>query len=352
MQKVIILCVAVACVASPAGTLAAQETDTPTLLAYLGLSAADGKTTVGDNAAAVEAHMLASAMAIKAASKIKERVKTAAGTSRVVLLVGDEKFSLAPYYQTLNAIASLNSDAQIFIDKARAAGCGDVGGPALTQPTQRDFDFTASDIIGAFRTSTTLSAAPVTVGLELLKSAMAVPTTSQTGITWVSPADVMQPSGGQALRDDLGRARARIRPYSSGACDKVDKEISKAADALLAASNALTASKDAAPSLLEQASQLAGLIEDNRPIRVLKVDMAKAGGTLVNTSNIWTSIGFPGLTMRGGLVATYRLIDPVSGQTEAAGIVACRYPKRLLQTINARALETGKVACDEVPPGG
>lgn len=357
MRNTIMLGAALVCAFNPGAVLAAEETDTPTLLAYLGLSAADGKTTVGDNAAAVEAAMLVSALAVAAAQTIKTNIKDAAEGKSVVFVAKDEKFSLLPYRQADRVLSRLETQTEEF--KKLDRGTCEVkptGGPksifwstenpVSETPSPREFGLKPSDILGAFQTTTELTAAPFDPTIELIKASLGASTGT---VPWTSPGDVVDTPENVALRDRLAAVETLVKPYAGKGCPG-NEAISKAADAILAAGATLTASKDGAPSLLDQAGAVASF-GDKANLRILRFEVAKAGGTLVNASNIWTSLGIPALTMRGGLVTTYRLVNPKSGRTEAAGIVTCRYPNQLLLSINKTPPKPKTEYCETLAAG-
>lgn len=337
-----------------------NDVDTPTLLAYLGLTAADGKNTVGEGAGGIEGHMLASVMAIKAADKVIEHVK--GGKEPVVLLAGNEVFSLAEYYQADRQLKLLEDDTKRFMKQVAVTRClmpGSLVAPfasldsiktitstPLTEKADK-FDFQVSDVLGAFRTSSSFSPVSVTLGTQLFKNAIL--SRNNAGVVWVNPGDISQPTGGDGFIDKFISLRNDLVPFADGKCDKTDEAIKKAATALLTRVDGLTASKEGAPSLLDKAAVAATILSTHKAIKVLRVDVDKAGGTLVNTSNIFTSLGVPGITMRGGMVVTYRLVDPITGSTDKAGIINCRVPKRLLKSITSKDIGLDAVTCS--PPG-
>jgi hypothetical protein len=57
---------------------------------------------------------------------------------------------------------------------------------------------------------------------------------------------------------------------------------------------------------------------------VLRVNTEKAGGTLVKRTNILTAFGAPSAFVTGGLVSSYQLTDPVTGELISAGVITCR----------------------------
>ena len=154
------------------------------------------------------------------------------------------------------------------------------------------------------------------------------------------PAEIVQPSGGSALVDQLAANRALVGVYADGKCnglqnvdDESEKRIVAAAKAIQSRADGVTLSKEGAPSLLDRAIRAASIAEPDTPVRILRYEVDKSGGTVINSSNIWTSLGIPGVTIRGGLILSYRMMDPTTGRTDAAGLIVCRMPKRLLMSV-------------------
>lgn len=57
---------------------------------------------------------------------------------------------------------------------------------------------------------------------------------------------------------------------------------------------------------------------------VLRLNVNKAGGSLVNTTNLATTFGVDPLKVSGAVLVSYLLSDPGTGKTEAAGLVICQ----------------------------
>lgn len=83
---------------------------------------------------------------------------------------------------------------------------------------------------------------------------------------------------------------------------------------------------------LVQAARLA-LIAARTPL-VLRVSLDQAGGSLVRTTNLLTTLAIEDpVRVSGGLVATYSLTDPASGDVRGAGIITCRTTLARLESV-------------------
>jgi hypothetical protein len=323
-----------------AGGDGGDDTETATLLAYLGLTAASGQNTVGEGAGGIEGHMLAAAMAMEAAEKI---VKDDKLKGPVILLNGNETLSLGEFDQATRQIEFLESEKDRFAGQLGPTGCP-VPAVKFSGLGDAEAQVKPSDLIGAFRTSSNFTPVSVTFGPQLFKNAMLAQ--KKDGLTWVIPGDVQQPTGGQELAARFVRLREFWMPYADGKCD--NEAVKKAAATQLARVDGLAASKDGAPSLLDRAALAESILSAGKDLKVLRVDVDRAGGTLVNSSNVFTTLGFPGVTIRGGLVVSYRLTNPTNGQALSSGIINCRVPKKRLQTITSKAIDLDDMTCKQI----
>lgn len=305
--------------------------------------------------------MLAAAMAMKAAKLVTDEPMV---SGRVVLLNGSETLSLAEAYQARRQLDLLESDTNRLAMQVAVTRCLSPGtkvAPSaffestksvlavpLTQEPKK-FDFQPSDFLGAFRTSSSFSPVAVTLGSQLFKNAILAQPAGTA--KWVIPGDINQPTGGETLIKRFTGVRETLIPFADGKCDKIDEAIKKAAMTLLGRADGLAASKDGAPSLLDRAVQAESMLAGEGDLKVLRVDVDRAGGTLVNSSNIFTTLGLPGVTMRGGMVVSYRLTDPKDGKPKTSGLIICRVPQKLLKTITSKAIKPDDVTCEKVPMG-
>ena len=57
---------------------------------------------------------------------------------------------------------------------------------------------------------------------------------------------------------------------------------------------------------------------------ILRTTIEQQGGTSITRSGILYTLGFPGAAqISAGLIASYRLVEPDTGQAKAAGFVLC-----------------------------
>ena len=57
---------------------------------------------------------------------------------------------------------------------------------------------------------------------------------------------------------------------------------------------------------------------------ILTIKTEKAGGTLLKRTNLVTALGGETAFVSGGLVTSYRLVNPVDGRVLNAGVLVCR----------------------------
>lgn len=341
---------------------AADSTDsgdddtTKTFLAFLGLKALDGKNTVGEGAGEIEAHIIATAMAQKAADTIITKVNGQIdNTVTVVPRSKTEIFDLSPYFilQDFLNVADIKipSLAVEAAKQCKAPGGGNKGvgfQPAIAgldgaDADRPDFKLDLSDFVGLARTENALSKVDVSLGEAVLTNAF-FEITPRNG-NWIIPEEITIPTDKGDLATRLKKAEDKLPPFLNGTFCAAGQTLSKESKEKVATAAgkirdeivAVKAPKDGTPSLLHRASLITQLAEDTTggasKIRILRYSVDKAGGTLVNTSNLFTSVGVPGITIRGGMVVTYRFVDPLSGKIEFGGTITCTMPKLLLMTV-------------------
>lgn len=351
-MRPIITCALAAILVSAQPALAEDETEDVALLAYLGLEAASGKATLDEGAGALEGFMLTSRMLDEAGKEISQQVskKLKGGTvKRVIPLADEQKLSLSAYSYVLTRIASLEATLDDVRERNNCAGGARPiapGGDRSAKP-----DLTAADLVGALKTDTKITPYTVAPGTQLVINAIAAHEIE--GIDWTVPDEIAMISGSSSLLDTYSRILAEAKTLSDVACNEA---IGKEADAIGAAARGLAAAGDGGkPSLLEQAMLSEGLFKTGGDTRLLRVSVVKAGGSLINRSNIWTTLGANGVTMTGGMVITYRLVDPMTGKLLLSESLVCSRPERSLGSIardgGKRAKGSKKVARDCEPIG-
>lgn len=306
-------------IAQPA--LADDDTEDIALLAALGLNAADGKATLGDKAGELEGYVLMASLLHKAGEKI--RTAAQASGKVIVPLAGEQTFSLIDYNITKTRLDAIQQEMQATLpENSACAIAGDV--PRGFVPDGTSIGIV--DIVGALKTDTEISGYTVDPGTQMLINAIV----AESDI-WRIPSEIVAVSGKSELLSSYAQIIGRTAYFAGGACEKKFEAIGKA---LLDRARTLsTPSEKGAPSALEKAVLIEAFARDATDFRILRVDVEKAGGTLINRSNIWTTIGFNGVTMSGGLVVTYRLVDPVNGKIEKADTLVCYSPSQSLRAI-------------------
>lgn len=343
-MRVIISCALAGVLATTQPAVAGEETEDVALLAYLGLDAASGKTTLAEGAGALEGFILTSRMLDQAGGEISRQVarKLGSDVKRVVPLADDQKLSLSAYSYVLTRFASLDAT---LADVRRRNQCR--GGTRPLAP-RRDRsakpDLTAADLIGALKTDTDIRPYTVAPSAQLVINAITAHRIDR--VDWSVPDEIALISGPSTLLNTYSRILTEANALSDAACNEA---IGGEADAIGAAARGLAAPGDGGkPSLLEQAMLSEGLVESGGQTRVLRVNVAKAGGSLINRSNIWTTLGANGVTMTGGMVITYRLVDPETGQLLLSEALVCSHPARSLGSIARDGGRNSKGGCQPI----
>jgi len=81
---------------------------------------------------------------------------------------------------------------------------------------------------------------------------------------------------------------------------------------------------------------------------VLRVEVNRAGGTMITVKNLWTAVGLPAIRLSGGVIASYSLTDRTNGTVRLSGTVVCR--TELTGLRSAMALRRSGLLCSANPP--
>ncbi|MEE4338681.1 hypothetical protein [Erythrobacter sp.] len=335
---------------------ASSDAETTALLAYLGLSAASGTTSVNEGAGSSEAYLLTTILLDRAAGEMLGHFTDG---RRYLVVAEKDKVDLSVHSRVEARLGRLLDAALTFARSdenvracrdgvsGNAKGLMELGEMNLEENGAKAAatELTAADIFGAVRVSTDIS--PIAVDLDtsllvtaLTKRAAAARTSEPADLrVWTEIANSPQPS---ALASKLAAVENEIAALEAAGCKEVlPKEQFAEFTADLAKIKAAAASfrkpaSDGALSPIEAADRVAGALGDRgNEARILRLSVDKAGGTLLNNSSIWTSLGIPGTTVRAALVVFYRSIVPDTGQIEKAGIIACNFPVRLLKHVTS-----------------
>ncbi|WP_404368033.1 hypothetical protein AB5I39_13980 [Sphingomonas sp. MMS24-J45] len=295
----------------------------------LGLPSFSGTTSLGSGAGSIEATILATAALNKAAEYISLR-KPGLGVGKgYLVLAGDE----SARFDLLGTVrAQLDGLRQAF------SNAGINARPSPNRLTPQMAVAAVSAVAGLFRAETTVSGIDMTA---LTPRALATATTQRLGNAYLLsvptfPADEMLDDGkdwaGQTilqrvdtlsgLREGAVTARNALPKEPKGAqatkAARLDAAVSRF-DAFLA--KATSPDDKGLVTIAEAARQerLKGKIGS-----ILRVDLDKAGGSIVNTKNIATTFGVDPVKISGGLIASYSYTDPSDGRVQSAGVLFCR----------------------------
>lgn len=347
---------------SPA--LAADDTEEVGLLAALGLSGADGKTTLGAGAGAIEASLLNSDSVNEAGAIVAGLVNNELGSSpneRVLVLTSAEIVNLANLRMMRSRLRQLSQHVaglrcQTGTIKLNVQMESVLSGLPTT--------VTLADVAGLLATSTTYAAVTITVSDRLLLNSLLLnaPLSVQSDqddggpATWQVPrwdrnapgrhAVFVIPTESQGSEDsslyrDYHTLLNHLGPLR--ACpDKSDVKAALAIiDPYLTSLNAVSA--DNQVSALARAMQLDTAISTERATTILRLAVEAQGGTTATRSSIWYTLGFPGAaTVSSGMLISFRLINPVNGETRLAGMVRCAERPRNIRSV-ARIAHEGTV---------
>jgi hypothetical protein len=278
-----------------------------------------GKTTLGSNAGEIEGWMVSASLLQSAALVIKNKIEPGGG----VILVGDEAPNLGLPGSIVMQMNRFDLEFSS-ICKAPAKTDGRMAGAAL------DTAF-AGAISGAPKSETEWSGYINTPSDDALTDALLGVLTG----SWKRLGDIGHAASSSKILSDW--EKLRLTRYSKAAlCEKTDagKNVAKRFDDL---DSRLTASaEDGGPSILEQAARIETALSGSNPPQILRVHIEKSGGSITNTDNFATRLGWPAVQMTGGLVLRYRLADAVTGAVinNKAGIIVCHSPRKTMGAIH------------------
>ena len=318
----------------------------------LGIPKIDGKATLGTNGGAIEAWMLSSSVVDKAGQAIAAGVgtalglapppTTAAGTTaqgapapvRVLLVSGDEALSL----DTAANVSAQIALARRNLEQAQAPLCAP--GPSASMIPLAAIGAAAN----LLKTDTEISGLDVAVTNRMLAAAtgkylrgprttvvipaaaVATSQASPTAQAWVALTDLRDQAGDclpatpdDKLPDPL-KPKVKALKAAIGAVNDLEGKLLKA--------------DDKGNTLLGQAVRVDALLQGARPY-VLRVNVEKGGGSLLKRSNVWTALGAPAIGITGGLVTSYALTDPYTGELLGSGNVVCRTALTSLRAVQA-----------------
>lgn len=359
-----------AALACAAGASAASNGATVGAAAALGLTGASGKTQLGDKAGAIEAALLFGKDLAEAGATIVGRVREKTTEDRTVLiLTSTQTVPLSQsrltanridwFAKTLAKVCACSTDSQ----GARTMGAwssalsiqpSDIAAVLATDKTIAAVDIARDDreLIDAIVmqpnspprgraaawTPTSASPAPTLPG-----SASTAPQ-PLAKVTFVIPGEVANSQDDNAVTknyksfgDALAKCEALPTP-SEG-----QKSLKVLAEAF--ATDVNSAADPLSPSKLAQAIVYNSLAEKNPWI--LRVAIENAGGTTVTRGSVWyTLLPLDAVSLTAGLMVSYRLVDPATGETKMAGFVRCAAGPKTLGSIESSLGAASKAKCD------
>lgn len=319
-----------------------DTTETVLLLSALGLTAPDGNTELGEGAGQLESHMILAQTLDTFGSTLTTELLNSDevnNNDKVILWAGDGRFSLGMLALVESRLAVLGQrifDAGELCPPPASDGDGPVGIKGVDGDgdsdggTRIDLSGTgiARTLVDLLRSDTEFSGVTLDPSEELVVNAVA----SADGLRYVIPSDVAYQDNSSILAAYTAQAE-RVSELAQKPCAKVDKSPEKAFVTLMQSSLAALSNpgKDGAASMLEQAIMMEPLRPDHHgaPIKVLRLNVEMAGGTIEQRSNIWTTLGlYSGVRISGGMVGSYRMTDGMDGSVITSGVFYCTAPIR------------------------
>jgi len=348
--------ISVALAASMSGgaqpALAFEDPEDAGIFAALGLSAADGKTSLSGSAGTIEANLLSSESVNEASAIIAGLINARGdgpGNERVLVLTSKETVNLLNLRTILHRVNDLS---------ARAAH------PQMQcsiLPSENMLESTAlrpalSDIVAAAATTTAFAAITTTVDERLIVNSLVVNARarvnlprseaprpaawqaaswasepSRRNVTYVLPSEAQGADNGtlfMAYSTLLNRVD-QLRPCATR--DDV-KALLAIIDPFVTSLN--TATGDPPLSPLTRAIQLDSAISSQQNTSILRLAIEAQGGTTATRSSVWYTLGFPGAaTVSSGILVSFRVIDANSGAPSLTGVIRCAERPRSLRSI-------------------
>jgi len=338
----------------------ADDTAKTGIAAGLGLSAASGKTTLGDGAGAIEASLLDSdsmLQAGRAVRQIADNARTRYRNRQVLILDKDDQIDFSTALWVVKRMEDLNLAAgrlpvadcknkPIIVStrtvksgpKKGGAGTGRMEslttGPPESSTTSTTFGFARTDIVAALATDVSVGSVKLGVDDRTLIDAILM---GNSKATWL---DAKNATFSFSKADNDGFAvlneRQAVDPGHNHAFDQLRKlqtwtDTNRKCDsdsfkAMLSTIDqfvsSITAADKGTPAIVT-AAELAPNGFNDLPL-ILRVAIDDRGGTTVTRSSIWYSLGWPGAAViTSGLKVSFRLSDPRDGTNLTTGQVRC-----------------------------
>jgi hypothetical protein len=276
----------------------------------LNLPTAEGKVTVADTAGKMEATIL-SATAMQAAAKA---IATANPKRTKIIVLSDAETADFSLPETLGLEMDTLTDAAVgYVCPGQPRAATMMAVPPLA---------VAGALIDVLKVDTEVRG----LTLETDSGALAHAVAGELKSAAYIPSESTLPAGFAASPivakwKLLSGERARLAKCRSDLLAADNKPEVATVDAILARIDAFAARATASTngaSPLVRAAALQALAAD-KPV-VLRV----TGGTMIRRTSLWTAFGALGVRVTGGLLASYRYVDPANGQVLADGLLICR----------------------------
>jgi hypothetical protein len=286
----------------------------------LGLPSFEGKTTMQNNAGALEVNLLSATAIGGAAGKVANAVTD----KSVLLLGGDEAIDFGTYQLVHTEMKALDKAYEEILGKAAVGPEDDEAGGGLPLIPL------ASAVLGLLRSDTTVDGATAdAVTQQMFVTAVA----NRLGGKAVLPGALLfddTSKGSTALTAKyeallLRRSEAAAKKQMLATAAKANAAMIAKIDAVLTRHDSFIqrtiVPNDDGVAPFTVAARMAGLIGDKR--KILRVYVNKAGGSIVNSKNLATTLGFDPIKISGGVIASYLLSDPATGAVTNADVIAC-----------------------------
>jgi hypothetical protein len=310
----------------------------------LGLPKFEGKTDLGANAGAMEATLL-STRALGAAPQAVATESTESGKPKILVLTKDEVLDMgeaAAIQFEMDAIGVLFSNAEAL----RPAPLHIESFPVLPA---------ISALAGLLRSDATLSyldAAAIDDRMFVWAVASKLP--GQAVLPGARIGGEVGDAGKAMIEKLRGLAARRLSAGKRrGDLADVKKPTGRDKDELAALTAAITrydaffarvttaTDKGVVPFIA--AARVSDLLGNGYPVLRLHVD--KAGGSLVNTKNIATTFGIDPLKISGGIVVSYLLTNPATGDVAKADVLSCHTTLTSIRRVQERSWTEPSTLC-------
>ncbi|WP_374471512.1 hypothetical protein [Phenylobacterium sp.] len=286
----------------------------------LGLSPAKGETTLGEGAGKMEAYMLSGAAMNTAA-----RMIAAQATGPTIVVGGEEAVDLSLPETLHTQMEAVTEEARTLVAMACAKGPAPNRDNRLKMLTPGTMAAIGA-VVSALKVDTEIRGIEIDTASDRA-FVNAVASYMQDAVVLseaVLPANFRGSTVSKdwrelrSARDEVTACHARlVQADKKDAAAKVATSVGQI-DAFM---TALTKA-EAGGSPFVRAAILEQAVKPG--VRVLRVASEYTGGSLVQRTNLWTMFGATGVSLTGGLVASYRLVDPTTGRVARSGLLICR----------------------------